>query len=794
MEHRGPAPDGAPVWPQPRPQHAVGEPPKSARYLVEILLFALAYLAIGQLGRLAVVSGQAVSSAWLPAGLAVAVLLRFGPRLWPGVALGAFVTGWVSLPITTAAGIALGSTLQAATGCWLLQRAGFNQAMARLRDVALLVTLSAIESTLVSASIGATVMVASGIVAAADFPRLWLTWWSGNALGVLLLAPLALLLIPPLRDPVPRGRVLEGVAVLLLLVAATNALLGLQSGYQYMMFPVAGWAAVRFGPRGAAVASMVVAGLAVWHTLRGSGPFGTASAASLQLLQAYLALLAVASLVLAAAIAEREGAQQDARDGEKRLADAQALAQLGSWTWDVATQTIWWSDEMCRIAGVPPRGSPQDYETVMKSVPPEDLPRVNVFLETALRTGQRMQQLGRLIRPDGTARILDGVVQPRLDAEGKVIGLLGTCYDITDREDALHQLRLSERRFRSLVETSPDAIISVTPEGELVSVNQGFERMLGWKADEWRGRNVGDLVHPDDRGHAMELFQRAMAGDHQATPLDLRLLSHSGSVIIAEGVGVALMDEGRVTGGMAVLRDVTGRRRAEEALRASRGQLRALSQRQLGLQEMERTRIARDLHDQIGQVLSAVAMNLENLLSRGRPERRHTARIHESLAAIDQAIEQVRTISFDLRPALLDDLGLPAAVAEYCRRQAERAELSLVLDIEAPPAPLPKEVETACFRVLQEAVTNTLRHARAAELDVTLRVVGGVLSLVVRDDGIGFGQDGATNGDASSHLGIVGMQERAELVGGRVDVESSPDDGTAVLAHFPLGAEVSAYA
>lgn len=200
---------------------------------------------------------------------------------------------------------------------------------------------------------------------------------------------------------------------------------------------------------------------------------------------------------------------------------------------------------------------------------------------------------------------------------------------------------------------------------------------------------------------------------------------------------------------------------------------------------MERTLIARELHDQIGQTLSAVKVNLE-ALRRDIGDPALLPRVSEGIAAVKRAVEQVQTLSFDLRPSLLDDLGLAAAVDAYIKRQTEPARLSLGLTVSVD-GEVSKEVEVTCFRIVQEAVTNVVRHARAKRLEVDLRTDGSCLRLAVRDDGVGF--DAHTlqaTAPVERRLGLVGMSERAQYVGGELEIDSRPGAGTLVCARFPL--------
>ncbi len=243
-----------------------------------------------------------------------------------------------------------------------------------------------------------------------------------------------------------------------------------------------------------------------------------------------------------------------------------------------------------------------------------------------------------------------------------------------------------------------------------------------------------------------------------------------------------LIDIGRHIG--TLLGRIVERKHAEDALRVTRGQQQALSRRLLEIQELERSRIARELHDQIGQALTAVKLNLEAIQHMGSASG-HAAEINESITAIDQAIEQVRTLSFELRPALLDDLGLAVAVGSYARRQAAKAGFELRLSVDRFDDRIRKDVETACFRILQEALTNVVRHAWASIVEVELHESNSILDLTVRDDGAGFAGESR---EGARQLGLLGMRERAQNVGCVFSVESEPTKGTTVRARLPLHA------
>jgi signal transduction histidine kinase len=210
---------------------------------------------------------------------------------------------------------------------------------------------------------------------------------------------------------------------------------------------------------------------------------------------------------------------------------------------------------------------------------------------------------------------------------------------------------------------------------------------------------------------------------------------------------------------------------------------RAIHARLIAAQEAERARIARDLHDVVGQALTAVRLNLLWLERVNARTGASGAEISDSIAAVDAALQQVRTAAFDLRPAVLDDLGLAAALRSLCRQVALRSDMDISCRVAIGGGRLPAEIETTCFRIAQEAITNVVRHARARRVTVSVRLRprSGVLVLEVSDDGVGFDPTGCSS---AMSLGLSGMAERASLVGGLVEVRSGTGKGTSMIARL----------
>lgn len=254
----------------------------------------------------------------------------------------------------------------------------------------------------------------------------------------------------------------------------------------------------------------------------------------------------------------------------------------------------------------------------------------------------------------------------------------------------------------------------------------------------------------------------------------------------AEDEGPFLAEERSLINSLAdSLASYLNRKQAESELLQAHQRLRALSQQLLHVQEQERRNLARDLHDEVGQALTAVMMNLQTM-ERQAPLEGLAPTLAETKVIIDKMMQRVRDLSLDLRPSLLDDVGLVAAVRWYVERQVGRAGLAVELVADESLSKLPPDVTTACFRVIQEAVTNVLRHAKATRLGITVQERAGEVHLSVQDNGIGFKVAQALERAAMGNsLGLIGMQERVSFIGGELSIDSAPGGGTTIIARMP---------
>jgi len=345
-----------------------------------------------------------------------------------------------------------------------------------------------------------------------------------------------------------------------------------------------------------------------------------------------------------------------------------------------------------------------------------------------------------------------------------------------------------EGRYRMLFERSPLPMWVVdTGSLRFLAVNDAALRLYEYSREEFLARTALDIRHPEGDAALREFLGHE--GDvHYGL---FRHMKKTGEPIDIDGVGHLVAWRGR-TARLVQINDITERLRTQQTLErlnreleVSHERLRALSRRLFEVQEEERKRLARDLHDDVGQALTALKIQLESI---ARPGNELTARsrLDDIVDTVQHTLERVRQLSLSLRPPQLDDLGLAAALRSHLDRQARVAGLHAHFEAEDAPQELAPDAETACFRVAQEAINNVLRHARARNLWVRLFTAGGRLAISVRDDGRGFDLDSvrarAANG---ASLGLVGMEERMALAGGSFELRSSPGQGTVLLATFP---------
>jgi PAS domain S-box-containing protein len=483
-------------------------------------------------------------------------------------------------------------------------------------------------------------------------------------------------------------------------------------------------------------------------------------------------------------ITERIQVENVLRASEARLSEAQRLAHVGTWEWDLVSGSLLCSDELFRILEIDPRRYSIRYPDFLDLVHPEDVDRVrNIHIESAGHS--KSYQIDHRLRfPDGRIKHVHQQGETFADTQGRLIRSIGTVQDITERTLAETALRESEAKYRTLVDLLPYGVQENDLIGRVRFANPALERFQGYPSGGLVGRHIQDLLADDQERNRLRGYLRFLARKQPPPRTYLTKNRRADGAVADVQVDWAYhRDEyGQLQGFISVITDITQRKQAEIMLKESTQRLQALSRRLLSVQEEERRMLARELHDDFGQQLAAFKLNL-GLLSRGLHNETEQRCIADCLDIANHLLERLRDIARDLRPSVLDDLGLAAALHWYARRQAERSGCEItVLDRFRPLSP---EIETAVFRIAQEAVNNAIRHGKARHITITAEAAGQHLALAIQDDGSGFDPDAASN-KPDAGLGLNSMRERAELLGGRFALTSQAGSGTRIEVFIPL--------
>jgi PAS domain S-box-containing protein len=378
-------------------------------------------------------------------------------------------------------------------------------------------------------------------------------------------------------------------------------------------------------------------------------------------------------------------------------------------------------------------------------------------------------------------RALHSRVEPLRGSDGSVIGAVGISLDITQRKRAEAALQDSEARWRAVVKQAPFHVMILDREGRIEYIN--------WVRHDSSpeavvGRSTIDTLLPAYRPIARKAYRRAL-DDGEFVIFDGRVRLSNGVRWLHHRVG-PLIRNGRTDGLILICVDLTDQKISEDTLRASLAKMRKLAAKLESVREEERRRIALDIHDRLGQALTVVKLNVSSLATGRAAGTEYRRKLRSVSQSLDETIRAVREISNELRPPVLDSLGLKAAMEWQGRDFAKKT--GVACDVRLPPGEIPLDPDrsTAVFRIFQEILTNVARHARARRVDVALDRDAAGLRLTVSDDGRGITAKALAH---PSSLGLLGMRERAAAFGGTVDIRRGKPRGTRVAVSMPAAAE-----
>ena len=795
--------------------------------LIKLSLVALAYVITGWLGLQMPYAGSHITLVWLPTGIAVAALLRWGRGMWPGVSLGAFLVN-LSTGATwpLAASIALGNTLAPLLSMLWLRRAQVDSTQID-RGHILSFVAAAITGMLVSASCGVLSLHLAGLLPLSAMGSAWLPWWMGDAVGVLLATPLLLSLSGANVAQMVRKR-----QELVLWVAVSGAVGWLAFMHDYaqagrslplafMTLPMDAWAALRLGVIPAAFSGLGFSVLAAVGTGTGHGTFSLPDEhVGLFLLWSYMAITMLSALMIVAMRAELVQTEHTLRQSEERLNDAQHIARLGNFEWHPLTGETWWSDQYARLIGLEPGAVPPSYEVFKRALHPDDAVATQASVALALQGGPYAYE-HRVVWPDGSVHDMRAQGSVQLNAAGQAVRMTGTAQEITEQKLANAELRLSETKFRTLYESLTDAWMLLGDEG-FIDCNQATLKLFGCSTKEaifatHPGRDLSPPVQPcgtPSTDLAAQRIATAFEAGHNRFEWMHRRMD-TGEVFPAQ----VLLSPSQL-GGRRVLQcvvsDLTERKRNEQELEQYRNKLEMLVQErtaelQLAKEAAEMANGAKsaflaNISHEIRTPMNAIIGTTQIIRREGVTPAQ--ARRLDTVDAAGQHLLEIINATLDLSKIEADKFELEempfsvdALLANVVNILADRAHAKgLDVRIEhAPPTPLLIGDPTRLQQALLNYVGNAIKFTEAGVITIrgTVQIDSSssehvLVRFEVQDTGIGiapealpklFGafeqaDNSITRQYGGTGLGLAITQKLAQLMGGQAGVTSTPGVGS----------------
>jgi PAS domain S-box-containing protein len=780
-----------------------------------LLGLALAYYGLAWVGLRFALSDAVASPIWPPAGLAVAAGVLWGRRALPAVFVGAFLVELTAdVPAQWSLVMAAGTAAEAFVASAIARRVGGPDALHKLSGV-LWFSAAAALAPIAAASTGLLGLVASGIVPASSGFGVWWTWYLGDLAGILVVAPPLLLLRPRALRSMAAGRWAEAGGALLVLLASMVVIGRVDQPIGFLAIPPVVWIAVRFGPGAASWLILVLDMTVVAATAAGRGPLADEAAnTAFLILQAFALTASLLGLTVAAIssdarrfawtlehrVAERTSRLEEVNGllsrevAERRRAqamvdDAQRIAQVGTWRWDLSQPAAEWSAELYRIYGLEPSAHVPTYDDYLTRVHPDDVEMVKADTAALVEQRRPYSHQERVRHADGTWRELHTWASPVVE-DGRLVALVGACQDVTVQKVADAALRESLERFRALAEASPIGIVHTTALGSVDYANRAWVGITGI-VDYRNDALVRGAIHPEDQPKSWELWSKALKEGKEFTS-DMRWVRPDGIVKVTSCRAVPIRDAaGTITGFVSTVEDVTDRRAAEEKDREVR---------RLREQAEFKTNFLRTAAHELGTPLTPIKIQmriLRDLLrtpGRGEmEEERKAAEILERNISRLQVLVQDMLESARLQSGRLRLSARPMDMAQVVHEVAETfqepaIQTGIALDTQGPNhAPMvgdPDRLSQVLYNLLSNAMKFT---PEGGQIHVRLAEDGDGVRVTVQDTGSGFTpeqgaqlfqpftqlHDASRRNHGGSGLGLYISRGIVEQHGGRLSGESA---------------------
>lgn len=479
-------------------------------------------------------------------------------------------------------------------------------------------------------------------------------------------------------------------------------------------------------------------------------------------------------------ITERKLAEEKIIHSNERFELIAKTTNDAVWETDLETGVSWGNEMHQMMYGLTLENEIPNFEDWEMHLHPDDRDWVVKSLHEALAsTDNTWITEYRFLKSSGEiVTIYDRTYIVR-NKEGKPVRMMGSMMDITERKKVEDALLQSEEKYRTLVEQATDGIFIADHTGKFVIVNSAAVKLSKYTEEELANLTIYDLADPEEIKTNPFRFEEMKS--EQGARSERKLKRKDGSILDIE-INAKFLSDGRF---LAFIRDITERKKAEDELNSSYKAIRKLTSHLQNAREEERTHIAREIHDELGQQLTVLKMDVSwlNKKIKQLENQQLNDKATEIVQMLNDTVNTVRRISSDLRPVLLDDLGLAAAIEWHLMEFGKRSGIKTEFFTLESAIEIPRAIATGLFRIYQESITNIARHSEATEVMVELFVEDKVVTMAISDNGKGFD---VTNIGRKKTLGVLGMQERTVMMGGTFRIKRNPAKGMKVEVQVPV--------
>ena len=745
------------------------------------LVAILSYLA-SRVGGALILHPSMLSALWPGCALLVSVLLLVPRRMWPiliAAAFGAFVLS------------ALQDGVSARSIIWLLLADAVEVLTAalclsylfhgppRLNSVDALAKYS-FFAVFLAPFAGAFV---GALTSKANYWANWRTSFLSEALGFLTLVPAFLGWVreakawgkkPPIYY-LEAGSLIASVALLAFLIFVVPEK-NVSPALLYSLVPFLLWSALRFGSTGISTSVFIIAFLSIWGVTHGEGPFiGAGKLNAVLPLQLFLFFTAVPFMILAALVEEHKQSAEELRESEEKFRNVFRDAGMGMAIVSPEGRFLAGNEAFSKFIGY----TEQELlgKTVQSVTHPEDWPMFSQRLEQALATGASFQGVQkRCLHKNGQIRWGECSASLIRD-HGKPQYFVAEVLDVTDRKRAEQTLRESEARFRLVADSAPALIWMAGTDKQCEFFNKGWLGFTGRSMEQELGNGWAEGVHIEDLERCLGIYSSAFDARVEFE-MEYRLRRFDGEYRWIVDLGVPRFEsDGTFCGYIGSCVDITDRKLSQAALEELSGRL-------ITAQEEERTRIARELHDDFTQRLALQGIGLTQVWKKmAESETEGRAKIEDLIKENRGILSDMHVLSHQLHSSRLEHVGLAPALLGLCQEMSAKHNIQIEFREQGDLQEIPKDTALCLFRIVQEALGNVIKHSRAQRADVEVTGAADEIRLRIADAGIGF-EPTLRNGNAG--IGLIGMRERLRLVGGTLSIRSAPAQGTEILAQVPM--------